>query len=460
MRKQLVLVCLLAACGSDSAGGGDDMPPPDADTITPVEGDPLAGLPTGPAQWSALCGKHYGDMISAKFCAGATPPSLTSLADLESLLGLSISANPQNNTNVKFTLVSESVGIGMRHVTGINPRAFLMTPPNGTSPNPSYQVMAFSRGEPFVELVANDPNANTLRFFLVRFKLACEPNCKPGDLLTPAIESNWQSYTLYDDETIKNTTLDCNTCHQAGGPGTKKILRMQELANPWGHWFYPERPQTLQVVRDFQAAHGNEPYAGIPAALVEPSRPFVLMLLAQNNGFAQQPNAYDTLKINTEMQQGGQSPSWDALYAKAVAGTAIPVPYFMTPHTNPTKVQTMISAYQQFTAGTLPADQLPDINDTVDDTTLPYLSVRPQAGLDGAGILKHMCRMCHNSSLDQSQTRALFDIDKLATLPRAEKDAAIARLMLPDADAHHMPPTRFHELSTAERDAVIAELMK
>lgn len=456
MRKLAWLV-LLVACGHDFTGA----PTPDGSPPA-VATDPLGGLPTGPTQWTAVCGQHYGDIISAKFCAGPTPPVLTSLADLEALLGLTVVPNPNNdpalNTNVRITTLSESEGIGMRHTTAINPRAFLMTPPAANGPTAKYQVLAFSRGEPFVELVANDPAAQTLRFFLVRFHPACEPNCTNGDLLTPAIESGWTDYTLYDDQTIKNTTLDCLNCHQPGGPGTAKLLRMQELANPWGHWFYPERPATLQVVQDFQAAHPAESYAGVPYQNVSPSRPAALMQLAMNNGFAQQPNAFDTLKITNEVTATGSSPTWDALYAKAVAGTEIPVPYWQTPHTNATKVSAMTTAYQQVMTGALPPDQLPDINDTVDATTLPFLSIRPKAGLDGRGILVHMCRHCHNSQLDQTITRSAFDIDKLDQLSAGEKQVAIDRLNLPANDVHHMPPVRFHELSQAERDLAIAAL--
>src|SRR5262249_18380879 len=155
---------LLAACGGVSGGppaGGDDVP--DA-AMSSVDSDPFSGLPTGVAQWTVVCARKYGDMISAKFCAGTAPPSLTSLAELEALLGLTVRPNPNNdptiNANVRVTLNGESTGLGLRSVSPITPRAFLMTPsPSGA--NASYQVLAFSRGEPLVELVANDPGAQT-----------------------------------------------------------------------------------------------------------------------------------------------------------------------------------------------------------------------------------------------------------------------------------------------------------
>jgi hypothetical protein len=458
----VLLAVLAAACGSDRSGP-DGAGGVDAAAAAP-SADPLSGLPAGAEQWTALCAKHYGDLISAKFCAGSAPPDLTSLADLEALLGLTVQPNPNNdpaiNTNVRVTLNGESTGLGLRSVNPILPRAFLMTPPLNGQPNPRYQVLSFARGEPLVELVANDPAAQTLRFFLVRFHPACEATgCNHADLQTSSIEAGWTGYTLYDDAAIANTTLDCLACHQAGGPTTNKILRMQELQNPWGHWFYPERPQTLQIVQDFQAAHGAESYAGIPSQNVMATRPAGLMQLIQNNGFATQPNAFDTLQINSEIAASGASQTWSQLYAKSVTGLAIPVPYYTNPY-DASKLQAMTAAYQQAIAGTLPRDQLPDVSDTVLDAALADLSIRPQPGLDGHGILVQMCQMCHNTRLDQTQSRARFNVEQLGQMSRGENDLAIQRLGLLATDAHTMPPVRFHELTAAERQLAIDELMK
>ncbi|HEU0030507.1 MAG TPA: hypothetical protein VFQ53_07740 [Kofleriaceae bacterium] len=452
----------LVACGHDPGGGGggdDDGAPDAASPVSPT--DPLGGLPTGAEQWMKLCAKGYGDVISTRFCAGTAPPTITSLKQLETFLGLDVVPNPNRdpslNPNVRVTLTGTSTGIGLRTVTPLNPRAFLMTPAlAGGAPNPTYQIMAFARGEPLVELVANDPQANTLRFFLLRFQPACEAaGCSAADLLTPTIESGWTGYTLYDDDTIKNTTLDCLACHQEAGPGTKKILRMQELANPWAHWFYEERPANKATIDDFARAHGSEDYAGIPAVNVYPSRPFALETLVRNNGFATQPNLFDTTKIQNELAATGTSATWNALYANTVAGRAIPTPYHSIPHTDATKTASMIQAYQQTMAGTLPRDQMPDIRATIKDSALADMSIRPKPGLDGRGILVHMCQMCHNSRLDQTISRASFDVERLDQMSRTEKDEAIRRLQMPDTDARKMPPVRFHELSDAERQLAI-----
>src|SRR5262249_13515068 len=154
MRFVKIILPLLVACsGHSGTTGGDDID----GNMMPVDSDPLSGLPTGTQQWTALCAKGYGDMITAKFCGGSAPPTLNGLADLEALLGLTVVANPNNdpnlNTNVRVTLNGESTGVGTRGVNPITPRAFLMTPPLQTAPNPKYQVISFARGEPFVEMV-------------------------------------------------------------------------------------------------------------------------------------------------------------------------------------------------------------------------------------------------------------------------------------------------------------------
>jgi hypothetical protein len=71
-------------------------------------------------------------------------------------------------------------------VTPLNPRAIIMQ-----DDGPDFVVLSFSRGEPLVELIASDSNAQTLRFFALQFHPRCEApptGCSAGDLLTPAIE--------------------------------------------------------------------------------------------------------------------------------------------------------------------------------------------------------------------------------------------------------------------------------
>jgi hypothetical protein len=386
---------------------------------------------------------------------------LTSLDELIALLGLTVDPATIPTPNVRVTLIGHSTAVGMRNVTLLNPRAFLMTIPNDTAPNPEFQVMAFARGEPFVELVANDPSAGgVLRFFLIRFYLRCEQaglRCKPGDLLTASIESGWTGYSIYDDGDVDNTQLNCTSCHRR--PDGSKLLRMQELTEPWLHWFYVEHPPNLAMVDAFQRAHPDEWYGGIPPNLIRPQRPINMQRITANNGFAAQPNVFDTRVIEAEISAGGSSPTWDARYARAVAGDEIAVPYHSIPFES-AKIAAAVQIYADVASGALPRDQMPDVRDLFLDDALDEMSHRPKPGLDGRGIMRHMCRRCHNDAVDLTISRAEFNVDRLDELPRSEKDLAIMRLQLPETDARHMPPARFHTLSDAERDLVIQELSR
>jgi hypothetical protein len=459
----LLAVLVLSACGSSDPADDPDAGGADADPTALVT-DPLHDLPTGLDQWNALCGRNYGDLVSEAICAGTSPPTITSLADLSALLHLTIDpANP--SANVRFTMLGHSTALPQRHVSALNPRLFVFTIPNSDgSKNQRFQVLAFARGEPFVELVANDPTANdTLRFFLIRFHPACEQaagGCTNADRYTPTIESGWTGWSIYDDGDVKNTTVDCRQCHQQGGPGTKKIMRMQELDGPWLHWFYEEIPENRAMIDDvYLVARPTESYGGLPPNLVHPSRPIALQRLLINNGFGTQPNKFDSATIKAEMLSGS-SPTWNAIYARAVAGDQIMVPYYGVPQTDPVKISAAVQAYRDVATGALPRDQLPDIADVFLDSAEPAMSHRPAVGLDGRGILQHMCQHCHNSRLDQTISRSNFNVENLDQLAPSMKAEAIRRLNLPDNDIYKMPPRRFHDLSPAERDLAIAELSR
>lgn len=467
--------------GESSGTTGGDPPPSD---------DPLDPLPHGEDQWELLCARGHDDAIARAFCAGDSPPVVTSIPELLELIGLGfIPGNMSNgaNGNPSFTFASHSTAIGTRFVNAINPRAFVFTPPVGgvTFPpsgiaDPDLVMMAFSRGEPFVELVANDRTADELRFYLFRFVSECEEadDCNNADRFTPATESGFVEYSLYDDHDIRNTVLDCLQCHQPDGPDTQKVLRMQEFVEGWTHWYYANRPQNRETMEQFVAAHGGEQYGGIPGAFLTQQQllennagsapPTGLEQVLRNEGFITQPNEFPSQAILIERQNAGCMPSldptnscsatWDALYTNAVQGNAMAVPYFDGHITDATKRDAATQAYVDFMNGVIGEDEAPDMSDVLLDEAFPYMSFEPAPGLDARGILTHMCSHCHNSSLDQTITRANFNVANLDSLPQTIKDEAIRRLQLPDDDIQRMPPLRFHTLSDDQIDMVIDEL--
>lgn len=480
------------------AGGGGSAAVPDAGVATgdggadPLDSvvDPLStlvGFKTGAVQLAALCARNNGDAVSKAFCASATPPVITSLVDLQKLVGLDFKAGNitnGNNGNPAFVLTGHSTSLVTRFTSAINPRAIIFTPPitrgrtNKAQPLASFVAMGFVRGEQFVELVSNDPTANggkgDLNFFLFRFAQACNATatgCSLDDLLTPKVESNFTSYSLYQDVDIKNTIFDCLQCHQTT-TGTPKILRQQELQNPWGHFFRNNRSNGQQMLADYQAAHGTtETYAGIPGAVIfNPNTtnnngagpfngggpdPAALEGLVENQGFKTQPNEFDT----TTLLDKGASAGWLVLYDNHKTGLDIPPPYHENRVTDPTLLATATAAYLATQTGT---PLTTDIRDVFLASAYQDLSFRPSADLvtagNGQGILVNMCQQCHNPNLDQTLTRARFDVTKLATMPAAEKQLAIHRLTLPDDVFRRMPPPRFRELSDTEIQLVTTAL--
>jgi len=458
--------------GTGGAGGSGSPGSPDP---LDKEPDPLVGaqLKTGALQLADLCARNNADAVSKAFCATATPPAITSLVDLQKLLGLDFKAgNTANgrNGNPAFVLTGHSSSLVTRFISAINPRAIIFTPPNSTgrvnNPQPlaSFTAMGFARGEQFVELVANDPVNNDLSFFLLRFQQACNTTtagCSTGDLLTPTVESSFVGYSLYQDTDIKNTVFDCLQCHQTGGPTTKKALRMQELQNPWGHFFRNNRANGQVMLADYATAHTTaETFAGIPGAAITNSDPAQLEGLVENQGFQRQPNEF----ITNNILDKGASAAWLTLYNNARTGLDIPPPYHENRVTDPTKLAAAATAYSQVLSGAKPASMLPDIRDVFLDSALSDLSFQPAADLVAAGngraVLVQMCQQCHNPTLDQTLSRAKFDVTKLDTMDPAEKAKAIARLNLPADVFRKMPPPRFRQLSPAEISLVTTELMK
>lgn len=436
LRALVLLATITVACEKPSMSSPDGMPMADATADA---------HPSGYEAWVAMCAKGNGDQITERFCAGEGPPPIHSISDLEQLLDM----RPANTTMAVTTL---STGVSLRLVTPLNPRVIFI---RETITDPRFTIVSFARGEPMVELVADDPAAQTLRFFLLKFELPCSATgCNNADLLTPTIESGWTDYELLDEDGVENTVVDCKTCHQVDGPGTRKILRMQELRNPWHHWTF-----SGGVTDWFHYAHDREStYGGFPTDHPAAQDPGVLESFLFRHGFGDQPNMFDSFVIGRELATSGTSPTWEALYNNAVIGNAIPPPTFMPIHTDPAKAVPMYEAYRAVMSGSLPRAQLPDVRNIFSADALASMSIRPKPGLDGPGILVHMCAQCHNGRLDPSLSRARFDVMKLDEMSREEKDEAITRLELPDDAPGKMPPPRFRTLSPDEQALAIDAL--
>jgi hypothetical protein len=430
--------------------------------------DPVANLLHGEEQRAQLCTRGRDDLVTDAFCGGSAP-RITSLADLLTLLDVDPSAPV---AGASFSITGHSTSLTKRSASAINPRVIFTRSEYGSSPLLS---VAFTRGETIVEIVTRNRTTKELQFYVVSFTLRCNDaggECSPGEVLTSAIERDWQRVDLYGEEDLKNTSVDCRTCHQPAGPATSKLLRMQELDLPWTHWFDLQTRGGRALLDDYYAAHGQEALAGIPGFLVKEAAGSSLAGFVSVSGSRMQPNEFLSTEIENDVERSapnqpadnqtrGNSETWRAIFQAAQRGEAIPVPYHDVKITDPGKLNAMQQAYTQYLAGSLPQSALPDIRDVLPDDpmVLAEMGFTLDERLDDSVLLTAACALCHNAHLDQSLSRARFHTD-LARLSAEEKKLAIERLSLPGHDPLAMPPRRIHDLSDAARNRLVALLRR
>jgi hypothetical protein len=492
---------VLVACapGSRSAITGADAGPldaafsvdahaidaqPESSTSAPTpDATPVASNVVRPD----FCARPGSDAVRDVFCA-APPPVLTSLGALQRALaldpyrasgsayydrddaGVPLRPTTPADASVVLTLnvvmLGHSTALSGSLVTPINPRAILMG---------ETTMMAFHRGVQRVELITPARDQPRLNLYLVSFEQACnapDQGCTPGDLYTARIESDWQRVSVQDDEQLKNTSADCRQCHQRNIDSP--ILLMRELSGPWTHFFahdrddvpdtvYPE-PIGRDLVRDYRAAKGDEPYAAMSLPILRGT----IGLALENRIDAKQPLLFDgTTILNERWPQGpdgflpgpNRSPTWDRAYEAFKRGEQLALPYFATRPTDPQKQAVLSDAYQRYRSGQLRAEELPELSDIYPDDprTRAEIGLQTEPGATPAEALLQACGSCHNDVLDQTLTRAHFNID-LSRMSLSEREQAISRIERPSDSMGAMPPPETRQLDAEARDALIVYL--
>lgn len=451
-----VLICWgILACGSEPPGA----PPKQQE-------EPVQQLPD-------FCSRSGDNKVRDIFCGDRAKPN--SLRELQSLLGLDPSKqgrtpsgrSPAMEGYDHVTIVlalGHSTALAGRLVSPTNPRVIVLT---------NDAIMTFQRGVQRVEIATPARDGAGYDLYLLEFKRGCDDaagGCRPGDLYSEQIESGWTDVTIRDDEQLKNTALDCRQCHARGREHNGLLMR--ELEKPWTHFFLPNVQvdpaglpgvSGIDLTRDFVKAHGDETYANVPAAVMQQCSPPFLQGLAG----AQQPLFFDAYAIERERWPAGAkadpqpSPLWEKAYEAFKRGEQLALPYLDARATDAGKQAQLTEAYTRYRNGEMSAHELPDFADVFpDDPELRArigLEVSPDASAPEALI--QACGSCHNDVLDQSLSRARFNID-LSRLDREELDRAIERIELPATAAGAMPPSEFRELTPEQRARVIAYLKR
>jgi hypothetical protein len=417
-----------------------------------------------------FCDRPGGDAVRSVFCADEQP-SVGSLEDLMTLVKSNVATTGGNEDSgagpetplgtIRYVaLLGHSTALAGHLVSPINPRAIVLG--QGT-------LLAYQRGVQRVELVTYTQDGTGVHFYLVTFEQACNARkggCSHGDLYTPRIETDWTHVAIRDEEDLKNTPLDCRQCHQRALD--RGALLMRELESPWTHWFFPPHTEITvpgvngtALSQDYLDAKGDEPYGGFPVDKVSLIAPFVL----QTTVGPSQPLMFNAPQISSERYPYGPdgypaeaqpSPTWERGYEAFKRGEQLALPYLETRATDPEKQAQLTAAYQRYRAGEISADELPDLSDIFPDDP----SVRARIGLqtepDATPVetLVHGCGSSHNDVLDQTISRARFNVD-ISRLDRAELDTALKRLQLPRSAPGAMPPPEARQLDRGARERLI-----
>ncbi len=446
-----VLVGTLVACTE----AVDGPPEPGESTGTDTEDLPeigplapeLAGFPTREAQLEKLCSMDRHDDFLRHVCV--TPrPKIGSLKELLGLLGL--------DENAAFALTANSTSLVMRAVSAINPRAIIFPNVIDDEAAPDeLNIVGFVRGEPFVEIATRNSQGD-YNFYLLSFERECNYSggCDGASLYTEEIESGWTTYSVYAEEDLKDTPLDCLSCHQPAGHGSPTILRMQELRSPWIHWFpqkFAQRTESdIVLLPQFLETHSvDQNYAGIPietiaTAIAEGSGAHLEELL-RVEGQLEQPNVFDPL-IERELRETGTSARWDLLYREFLDGNAISVPYPKLDPTDPELRAQAVQSYVGVATGAQDRSSLVELHDLFTEEAREMLGIVPPADADGPTVLNVACGRCHDGRGEPGLRRSQFNVKALADMSRGLKDQAIERLQLPHDSPNVMPPARFGPL--------------
>jgi len=421
----------------------------------------LAPLGIREGTYERICARGRGDSFAKALCDGGRRPEIRDLEELLALVGLAETR--------AFALTGNSTSLVAKSVSAINPRILVFPRVEADLRQPErLTAVGFVRGEPFVELVSRDLATGDLNFYLLSFEQRCSyesGGCDLASLFTEEIEYNWTAYSIYDQDDLEPTSFDCKSCHQPGTPGTKRILRMQELDSPWMHWFPQRFVQRTDSDRalgaQFTEAHGADAqYGGIPIATIanalDEGSGAQLEALVRAEGFGQQPNPFDA-QIATEMKSG-TSPTWQARFQSHLGGEAIAVPYPRIDVTDDAKRAAAIRSYQDVVKKTAPRQTLRDLRDVFSDDAAEKLSFVPQPGADGKAVLLQMCARCHDGRGNPQLNKSRFNVRKLDEMARAEKDLAISRIT--ESGMTRMPPWRVGSLTPDSIRAVTLELQK
>jgi hypothetical protein len=456
-----------------AAGCGGGRPMESTSVVSPgdVEAKWLARVGIGPTQTAAACARGAADPVARALCRSPAP-AIGGLDDLYQALKLTVADGRL------AAVATQSLGLSARTVSALNPRTIVFPRTSPLDENGTLAV-AFSRGEPFVEMVGYDLATNDFNFYLLAFEAR--------GLLSENIETGWAGWTLYTDHDLQDTPLDCTSCHRPEGPGARRRLLMRQFAYPWLHWgdFRGLSPpvtctddtgaSTLvdmgiegdgaDLLRAIDGELGR--HGGIPVADLLIARSgydlssFLLNASATADGIDDapcsppdcrfsEPHPFPSQDVLCDQLRHGRADGpggpW-ARYRERASARGIPVPFFAHDLLDPGVRATTAADFDAFIArAAAGGDAFTHLSSLVGDDVARAIGFLPEETDAVPALLATMCSRCHGPGTDPSLARARFDAIALDRLDAATARRALERIALPRTSPDRMPPLRSGEL--------------
>lgn len=387
------------------------------------------------------------------FCGG-TAPVVRSMSDFLKALEVDV-----NDANTDVALAAHSTSLTARATSPINPRVFIFG--HTTLANVKSMknvVVAYVRGEPLIELATVDSSGSgstrPWNFYLARIDKACGASgCTPADLLTDKFEVDWNGISLYAENELRNTTVDCSHCHAPSTMATfhsrsELLLLFPEDSDPWTHWFSKATGPGKMYFADFERMLGGRTSFGVvPKAKIDATDPANLwnvLYLTFSDG--DQVRSYSPRDAKS---------AWPKFWNDYLAGNQHAPPNYDAVITDPTLTANAADLLARHAKGEVADKDITDVRNVFAANKLLEIGHVIEAQATGEKTILMACGQCHNANVPKTLTRALFDAKTPASWTPDIKKLVRERLSAAVEDPSHMPPVRYSTLNDAAKNQLL-----